>query len=553
MTTGSWIALELGDPEQAAAIAGHLGQMANGLDAAAAGIGDGELSWTGAAAAAFAALFTAQPRQFAAVADACRTVAQALARHAESLSAAHALQRRAATLHDTDPVTAASLVDHAWAAATSSAEATARTVRAAAAAAPERPGLLTRLVTRGAELMGEVRLGAAEATESAARMALSLNQFRFLHAFGRTMADADAMATGTADAARHPVDLARAVLDWDTWTSNPARAVGHLLPDAVAAVTTAGGATTLRGAVIQERGHRAIEAAKAADTQRRTVMEVAGTAARQRLVGDAVTRGSQRVRLSAPWNGPGGTRLSREDAGAVQTYWFMVADREATITRMIGELAQESCGVLMGIEQRLKSAESFRRKIATQQATAGGKPVADLLARVNDAVRYRIVFAESRYTKGVIEASALLDQRGFHRVEVDNHWHRPTRYRGINSTWIHARSGTVLEVQFHTPDSNLVTVLTHGWYEKMRLPDTPRAEREHLDQRIADVYARAALPPGVETLSRHSIPPPSPPKEIVPPPDLATAAGAAGATASAAVLTADRVEGAHADSVRDAR
>ena len=550
MTTGPPIALELGDPEQAAAIAGHLGQMANGLDAAAAGLGNGEASWTGAAATAFAALFTAQPRQFATVAEACRTVAQALARHAESLATAHALQRRAAALHDTDPVTAASLIDQAWAAATSSAEATARTVRSAAAAAPERPSLVTRLLTRGAELMGEIRLGAAEATESAARMALSLNQFRFLHAFGPAKADADAMATGMADAACHPLDLARAVTDWDTWTSNPARAVGHLLPDALAAVTTAGAATTLRGAVIQERGHRAIEVARAADAQRRTVMEAAGTAARQRLVSDAVTRGSQRFRPSAPWSGPGGTRLSREDAGAVQTYWFMVADREASMTRMISELAQESRGVLMGIEERLKSGESFRRKIATQQAAAGGKPVADLLARVNDAVRYRIVFAETRYTEGVIEASALLDQRGFHRVEVDNHWQRRTRYRGINSTWIHARSGTVLEVQFHTPDSNLVSVLTHGLYEKMRLPDTPRAEREHLNQRIADAYARAALPSGVETLSNHSIPPPSPPKAIVPPPDLSTAAGAAGATAATAVLTVDRTR---ADAARGAR
>jgi hypothetical protein len=540
MTADVWASFELGDPDQAAALAGHLGRMASGLDAAAAGIGDGDVSWTGAAATAFAALFAAQPRQFAAVAEACHTVAQALARHAESLSTAHALQRRAAALHQTDPAAAASLVDQAWAAATSSAQSTARTVRAAADAAPERPGLLTRLITRGVELMGEVRLGAAEAVESAARVALSVNQFRFLHDFGDAKADADAMATGTADAARHPTVLLRAVTDWDTWTSNPARAVGHLLPDAVAAVATAGAATTLRGAAIQARGRQAIEAAEAADTHRRTIMEVAGTAARQNLVDDAVTRGSQRFRPPEPWTGVGGIRLSREDAGAVQTYWFMVASRETGITRMISELAQESQGVLMGIENRLKSGESFRRKIATQQA-ASGKSVADLLARVNDAVRYRIVFAETRYTRGVIEASALLDRQGFHSVDVDNHWHRSTRYRGINSTWIHARSGTVVEIQFHTPDSNLASVLTHGAYEHMRRPDVAGAERRQLNQQIADVYARAPQPPGAETLSRHSMPPPSPPKPIVPPPDLATAAGAGGGAASAGVLAVDRV------------
>jgi hypothetical protein len=29
-------------------------------------------------------------------------------------------------------------------------------------------------------------------------------------------------------------------LDWDTWADDPARAIGHLVPDAVAAVATAG-------------------------------------------------------------------------------------------------------------------------------------------------------------------------------------------------------------------------------------------------------------------------------------------------------------------------
>ena len=539
MTAGPWVALELGDPDQAAALAGHLGQMASGLDAAACGIGKGEVSWNGTAARAFAALFTAQPRQFAAVAEACRTVARALAGHAESLGAAHAMQRHAAALHDTDPVAAASLIDQAWAAATSSAEATARTVRAAADAAPERPGLLSRLLSRGTELVGEVRLGAAEAVESVARIALSLNQFRFLSDFDDAKADATAMAAGTADTARHPMDLLRAVSDWDTWTSNPARATGHLLPDVVAAVASGGTATTLRAATIESRGRQVIAAAAAADTRRRAVMEVAGTTARQNLVDDAVARGSGRFRAPEPWTGVGGTRLTREDAGAVQTYWFMIAGREARITQMISDLAQQSQGILMGIENRLKSGESFRRKIATQQA-ASGRPVGDLLARVNDAVRYRVVFAEKRYTRGVIEVSALLDEHGFHRVNVDNHWRRSTRYRGINSTWIHARSGTVIEVQFHTPQSNLASVVTHGWYERLRRPDVTAAERQELTRRIADVYAGAPQPPGVETLSRHSIPPPSPPKDVVPPPDLATAAAVGGATATAGVLTIDR-------------
>ena len=44
-------------------------------------------------------------------------------------------------------------------------------------------------------------------------------------------------------------NIGKAMLDWDTWADDPARALGHLVPDAVIAVLTAGtGAVATRGA-----------------------------------------------------------------------------------------------------------------------------------------------------------------------------------------------------------------------------------------------------------------------------------------------------------------
>ena len=44
-------------------------------------------------------------------------------------------------------------------------------------------------------------------------------------------------------------ELGKGLLDWDTWGDDPARAIGHLVPDAIAAVLTAGtGAVATRGA-----------------------------------------------------------------------------------------------------------------------------------------------------------------------------------------------------------------------------------------------------------------------------------------------------------------
>ena len=62
------------------------------------------------------------------------------------------------------------------------------------------------------------------------------------------------MATGiytglTTDPVGFGKNLGKSLLDWDTWADDPARAIGHLVPDAVAAVATAGtGALATRGA-----------------------------------------------------------------------------------------------------------------------------------------------------------------------------------------------------------------------------------------------------------------------------------------------------------------
>ena len=61
---------------------------------------------------------------------------------------------------------------------------------------------------------------------------------------------AQGMYTGiTTDPIGFGKELGKSLLDWDTWADDPARAIGHLVPDAIAAAATAGvGAVATRGA-----------------------------------------------------------------------------------------------------------------------------------------------------------------------------------------------------------------------------------------------------------------------------------------------------------------
>jgi uncharacterized protein YukE len=65
--------------------------------------------------------------------------------------------------------------------------------------------------------------------------------------------------------------IGKAVLDWDTWADDPARAIGHLVPDAIVAVATGGTATAAtRGAGAARRlaGHADDLADAATDASR---------------------------------------------------------------------------------------------------------------------------------------------------------------------------------------------------------------------------------------------------------------------------------------------
>lgn len=74
------------------------------------------------------------------------------------------------------------------------------------------------------------------------------------------------------DTVRDPVRAGKAALDWDTWQDNPARALGHLGPDAVLAAVTGGTGAAARSLAGREAGLTSVRGAVTATTARPPVM-----------------------------------------------------------------------------------------------------------------------------------------------------------------------------------------------------------------------------------------------------------------------------------------
>jgi hypothetical protein len=322
------------------------------------------------------------------------------------------------------------------------------------------------------------------------------------------------------------VELAKSITDWDTWRTNPARAIGHLLPDLAAALASGGAASGSRAAEAVSRSRAAIAAAAARDSLRRRASAAAGYSSRQQLLRQALAAAESAD--TAAWHGEGSITLTARQSARADAFHALTAAREPSVTAALQEVSRAAEAELVGLRHRLKPVESFKRKLATQHADTG-RPLPDLLVNAQDSVRYTVVIDDGSYVRGVSEVAGLLERRGFHNLTPPNNAWRSDRYRGINSNWLDPATGAAFEVQFHTPASWRITVQTHPMYEEFRLPQTPPERKAELSARIAEAYQEAPVPAGVDSLTPANFPPPSSPDPFTPPVDytvhVALAAG----------------------------
>jgi hypothetical protein len=464
-----------------------------------------------------------------------------------------------------------------------------------AAEAPSEPGRWHRWKEKVGSWHGEIRLGTAEAVEGLASTAGHVSLF-LANPLARVRSGSDLrnQASTVVDVVQHPVDLAKAVVDWDTWRTNPARAFGHLTPDLLLALGTGGTAAGVRAAEIASRRQVALGAAMRRDAVTRAASGAQAEVARRRLVeaarsGQANVRpgaahGAQRGltddvrprsgeaglggvtddvrprsgetalggvtddvrpaagqsahgRGGAAWTGEGGTWLTASQNASAEAFHRLSTARANAVTRAVEEAAAAAGGLLRGLDTRVKSLESFKRKTATV-LTDTGMPLSRVLSGIDDTVRYTMELPDRDYVQGVSEAARRLQDLGYHPKSPHNAWHSG-RYRGINSSWVDPASGVSFEVQFHTPASWAATVRTHGLYEVFRRRTTPPARKAEVGQAIAREYETAPRPGWVQALRGNEFPPPVP-APIILPPSCTVPAGLAGAGTAHALISARR-------------
>lgn len=155
-----------------------------------------------------------------------------------------------------------------------------RLLRAAEEHAPDEPALFSRAMDQ----IGEFFKGAGEATYELGEFAFKFSPTYLLIDPVGFVEHKKELFDGIVYGVQHPQEFAKAALDWDTWKENPARALGHLVPDLLLAAGTAGTGTVG-------------SAANRAGTAARRLDDVAGSAARVEDAASAARKTPEAARV----------------------------------------------------------------------------------------------------------------------------------------------------------------------------------------------------------------------------------------------------------------
>lgn len=160
---------------------------------------------------------------------------------------------------------------------------------------------------------------------------------------------------------------------------------------------------------------------------------------------------------------------------------------------------------LAGLEHMVKGEDRLKEKLADAWHGRPMLNVRQVLSMIPDAVRFTLAYSSERYSEGVLADVDRLKTEGFELIKLKNLWHAD-QYKGVNSQWLKAETGTRFEMQFHTPESLEAKELTHEAYERIRANAAlPVDEQDLAEERELEGFQRRvnkliATPPGTDRI-----------------------------------------------------
>lgn len=191
----------------------------------------------------------------------------------------------------------------------------------------------------------------------------------------------------------------------------------------------------------------------------------------------------------------GGSELSNAAKSLIE----QAQGQEPSVTEFLKSF--EGNGIsLQGLDFRLKSYESLRRKIKTETLQSGST-VNETAGTMKDILRYTYTLPNESFCEDFTHIKIRLEQMGYNFTRVKNTLKsRDAPYRGVNTN-VTTPDGYLFELQFHTAESLELKEINHKLYEEARvLGDSAedKARAAELNRRMIVNANSIPTPRGIE-------------------------------------------------------
>lgn len=182
-------------------------------------------------------------------------------------------------------------------------------------------------------------------------------------------------------------------------------------------------------------------------------------------------------------------------------YYNKVIKNEPNITLDLKDIANKTGSELVGLDFRLKSKESYLRKVnADSKNSIELDIIKNVIEDTNDIIRYTYQISHKDLTDKYFEINETLASKGYNQIKLKNTWSvKSNPYKGVNCNYA-APNGQKFEIQYHTPESfELKNGELHSLYEKWRIIEN-KASKEaiELSRRMSELSSKLKYPDNIE-------------------------------------------------------
>ena len=184
------------------------------------------------------------------------------------------------------------------------------------------------------------------------------------------------------------------------------------------------------------------------------------------------------------------------DLAVIAIYSKAIAN-EKRITPVMCEVAKNVGGKMIGLEHRVKTPSSVKKKI--ERRAELGMNEEEALRSMNDLLRYTLQVDHDKIASSTDKIRVYLTQTGHTIREVDNKYISNTVYKGIHIIAI-TPEGQMYELQIHSKESLDVKNQIHPLYEEFRSVKTSPARRIMLERQMKTISQALREPKDIHTI-----------------------------------------------------